>query len=87
MKENIVLVEPAAEDLATEDEVVEIRTRKAPTKYSRMDWMFEKELVAAGDVLCVINHPEEVATLIDTSTVEYQGKQMSILAWNKNVTC
>ena len=70
MKENLVLVVP----------------RKAPTKYPRMDWMFEQELVAAGDVLCVINHPEEVATLIDTSTVEYQGKQMSILAWSKKVT-
>lgn len=86
MKDNLVLVEPTAEDIANEDEAAEIRTRKAPTKYPRMDWMFEQGLVAAGDVLCVINHPEEVATLIDPSTVEYQGKQMTILAWSKKVT-
>ena len=55
MKENLILVEPTAEDLASEDEAAEIRTRKAPTKYPRMDWMFEQGLVAAGDVLCVYN--------------------------------
>ena len=86
LKKNLVLVEPTAEDLASEDEAAEIRTRKEPTKYPRMDWMFEQELVASGDVLCVINHPEEIATLIDSSTVEYQGKKMSILAWSKKVT-
>jgi len=86
MKENLVLVEPSAKELEIEDEAAELRTRKSPTKYPRMEWMFEQELVAAGDVLCVINHPEEVATLIDPSTVEYKGKQMTILAWSKKVT-
>lgn len=86
MKENLVLVEPTAEDLANENEAAEIRTRKAPAKYPRMEWMFTQGLIAAGDILCVINHPEETATLIDTSTVEYQGERMSILAWSKKVT-
>lgn len=86
MKDNLVLVEPTAEELANEDEATEIRTRKAPTKYPRMDWMLDQGLVKVGDVLCVINHPEEKAILIDSSTVEYQGKQMTILAWSKRVT-
>lgn len=86
MKENLVLVEPTTEDLASEDEATEIRTRKAPEKYPRMDWMLEQKLVSVGDVLCVINHPEEVATLIDASMVEYQGQKMSIQAWSKKVT-
>ena len=85
-KENLVLVEPTAEDLANENEAAEIRTRKAPAKYPRMEWMFTQGLIAAGDILCVINHPEETATLIDASTVEYQGERMSILAWSKKVT-
>lgn len=85
-RDNLKLVEPTVEDLARENEAEEIRTRKSPTKYPRMEWMFEQGLVAAGDVLCVINHPEEEATLIDPSTVDYNGKQMSILAWSKKVT-
>jgi len=85
-KENLVLVEPTQEEVAKENEAEELRTRKSPTKYPRMEWMFEQGLVAAGDILCVINHPEEIATLIDASTVEYNGKRMSILAWSKTVT-
>lgn len=86
MKENLVLVEPTAEDIAREDEAEELRTRKSPTKYPRMDWLLDQKLVTAGDVLCVINHPEEVAILVDSSTVEYKGKKMSIHTWSKKVT-
>ena len=45
-----------------------------------MDWMSEQKLVIACDMLCVINHPEKVATLIDPSIVEYQRKKIIILA-------
>lgn len=86
MKENLVLVEPTKEEIAIEDEADEIRTKRSYTKLPRMDWMFEQGLVAAGDILCVINHPEEVATLIDQSTVEYNGNKMTILEWSRKVT-
>lgn len=86
MKENLVLVEPTSEDIAVENEAEEIRTRKSPTKAPKMDWMFEQGLVAKGDALCLINHPEEVAVLVDVSHVQYNGQIMRILEWAKKVT-
>ena len=86
LQENLVLVEPTAQDIKAEVEAEEMRTRKSPAKYPRMEWMIEQGLVSSGDVLCVINHPQEVAILLDATNVEYQGKKMTILEWSKKVT-
>ena len=86
LQENLVLVEPSAQDIKAEVEAEEMRTRKSPAKYPRMEWMIEQGLVSPGEVLCVINHPQEIAILIDASNVEYQGKRMTILEWSKKVT-
>ena len=86
LKENLVLVEPSEEDIASEDEANEIRTKRKSTQYPRMDWMLEQGLIHIGDKIHVINHPEEIAIVVDDSNVEYKGKKMSFAHFGRLVT-
>ena len=86
LENNIVVVEPTAQEMKAEDEATEVRTRKSPTQYPKMDWLLEQKIINVGDSICVINHPEEVATLVDDSTVEYKGEKLGIQTWAKKIT-
>ena len=86
LKENLVLVEPTSEEIKKAEEAEEIRTRKSPEKLPRMKWMMEQGLISVGDKICLINHPNEVAVILDDSYVEYKGKKIKILEFAKMIT-
>lgn len=77
LEDRLVLVEPTARELLEEEEVEEARTRRSPKKLPDMAWLIEQGLVKVGDLLYVISHPDEKATIIDPEHVDYQGKTMS----------
>lgn len=85
LEENLVLVESSEEDIKEDDEVTESRLVKRTTM-PRLDWMMEQGILKPGDQICVISHPEEIATLIDGNHVEYKGEQMSALEFGKKIT-
>ena len=86
LKKNLVLVEPTSKEIKEEEAAEEIRTRKSPEKLPRMQWMIEQGLISVGDRICVINHPNEVAVILDDSYVEYNGKRIKILEFTKRIT-
>lgn len=77
LKDNLVLVEPTEEEIANEEEAAEIRTKRTSTTLARTDWLLEQGLIKIGDPIHVINHPEEIAIIVDESNVEYKGNKMS----------
>lgn len=77
LKDNLVLVEPTLEDIEKENEAEEIRTRKSPQRYPKFDWLIEQNILHIGDRICVINHPNQFATVVDGNGVEYCGDYMS----------
>ena len=83
LQENLVLVEPTAQDIKAEEEAEEMRTKRT---LPRMDWLIEQGVVKIGDKLHLINHPEAVVTLVDSNHVDYNGKILSIQKWAREVT-
>ncbi len=86
LRENLVLVEPSNTDIENENVADEIRTKRSVTQLPRMDWLLEQGLVHIGDRIHVINHPEEIAVIVDENNVEYQGVTMSFLKYGCTVT-
>lgn len=86
LKENLVLVEPTLEEIKKDEEAEEIRIRKSPEKLPKMNWMMEQGLIKKGEKICLINRPDDIATIIDDSYVEYNGEKMKILAFAKKIT-
>ena len=84
LEDHLVLVEPSAKQLKDEEEAEEIRTKRA--SLPKLDWMVEEGLVNIGDKICVISHPEEIATVVDGKHVEYHGEIMSLNAYGCKVT-
>lgn len=83
-EENLVLKEPSSKEIKNEEEAEEIRTKR--NSLPKLDWMIEKGVVDVGDIICVISHPNEVATIIDGKHVEYKGETMSMNAFGCKVT-
>lgn len=42
-----------------------------------MDWLIDQGIINTDDEVHLINHPEEIATVIDSKNVEYKGEKMS----------
>lgn len=84
LEDHLVLVEPSAKEVKDEEEAEEIRIKR--TSLPKLDWMIEQGLVNIGDRLCVISHPNEVATIIDGKHVEYNGETMSMNVFGCKVT-
>lgn len=82
--DNLVLVEPSAKERAAEEEAEETRVKRA--KLPKLDWMIEQGLVHVGDKICVISHPEEVATIVSGKEVEYRGERMTLNVYGCKVT-
>lgn len=83
MEDHLVLVEPSAKQLKDE-EAEEIWTKRAPLP--KLDWMLVQGLVNVGERICVISHPNEVATIVDGKHVEYKGETMSFNVYGCKVT-
>ena len=74
LEDNLVLVKPTAKEMEDEDEAT---TKRKSTQLPKMDWLIDQGIINTGDEVYLINHPEEVATVIDSKNVEYKGEKMS----------
>lgn len=81
---HLVLVEPSAKEAKDEEKAEEIRIKK--TFLPKLDWMIEQGLVKPGDKICVISHPNEVATIIDGRHVAYNDEIMSMNGFGCKIT-
>ena len=83
-EENLVLNEPSSKEMKDEEEAEKIRTKR--TSLPKLDWMIEQGIVSVGDKICVISHPNEVATIVDGKHVKYKGETMSMNVFGCKVT-
>ena len=49
-----------------------------------MDWLIEQGIINTGDEVYLINHPEEVVTVIDSKNVEYKGRRCLLINLDVN---
>lgn len=75
LENHLVLVEPSAKQIKDEVEAEKIRIKR--TSLPKLDWMIGQGLIKPGDKICVISHPNEVATLVDDNNVEYRDELMT----------
>ena len=83
LEDNLVLVEPTAKEMEDEDEAT---TKRKSTQLPKMDWLIEQGIISIGDEVYLINHPEEVATVVDAKNVEYKGEKMSFNQYGCEIT-
>lgn len=74
LEDNLILVEPTTKEMEDEDEAT---TKRKSTQLPKMDWLIEQGIISIDDEVYLINHPEEVATVVDSKNVEYKGEKMS----------
>ena len=83
LEDNLVLVEPTAKEMEDEDEAT---TKRKSTQLPKMDWLIEQGIINIGDEVYLINHPEEVATVVDAKNVEYKSEKMSFNQYGCEIT-
>ena len=81
LEDNLVLVEPTAKEM--EDEAI---NKRKSTQLPKMDWLIDQGIINIGDEVYLINHPEEVATIVDSKNVEYKGEKMSFNQYGCELT-
>ena len=81
-EENLVLVEPTDEEVEDENDA----TTKGRTTLPKMGWLIEQGIINIGDEVYIINHPEEVATVVDSDNVEYKGEKMPFWKYGCEIT-
>lgn len=74
LEDNLVLVEPTAKEMEDEDEAT---TKRKSTQLPKMDWLIDQGIINIGDEVYLINHPEEVAVIVDARNVRYKDQVMS----------
>ncbi len=74
LEDNLVLVEPTAKEMEEDDEAT---TRRKTTQLPKMDWLMDQGIINIGDEVYLINHPEEIAVVVDAKNVKYKDKIMS----------
>lgn len=74
LEDNLVLVEPTEKEMNEEDEAT---TKRKSTQLPKIDWLIEQGILNIGDKVYLINHPEEVAVVVDSKNVEYRGEKIS----------
>lgn len=84
LESNLVLVEPSAKQLEDEEEAETIRTKR--TTLPKLDWMIEQGVVSVGDEICVIPHPDKIATIVDGKHVKYNDEIMSLNVFGCKIT-
>lgn len=83
LEDNLVLVEPTVKEMDDEDEAT---TKRKSTQLPKMDWLINQGIINIGDEVYLINHPEEVAVIVDSKNVEYKGKKMSFNQYGCELT-
>ena len=83
LEDNLVLVEPTAKEMEDEDEAT---TKRKSTQLPKMDWLIDQGVINIGDEVFLINHPEEVAIVVDAKNVEYKGEKMSFNQFGCEIT-
>ena len=83
LEDNLILVEPTTKEMEDEDEAT---TKRKSTQLPKMDWLIDQGIINIGDVVYLINHPEEVATVVDSKNVEYKGEKMSFNQYGCELT-
>lgn len=84
LESNLVLVEPSAKQLEDEEEAETIRAKR--TALPKLDWMIEQGVVSVGDEICVISHPDKIATIVDGKHVKYNDEIMSLNVFGCKIT-
>lgn len=85
-KNSLHLVEPTTNDLKNEEEATEIRFKKKVSKLPKMKWLIEQNIVHIGDEIYVLNHPEEIAIIVSSDNVNYNGEIMSFNQFGCKIT-
>ena len=70
-------------EMEDEDEAT---TKRKSTQLPKMDWLIDQGIINIGDEVYLINHPEEVATVVDSKNVEYKGEKMSFNQYGCELT-
>ena len=83
LEDNLILVEPTTKEMEDEDEAT---TKRKSTQLPKMDWLIDQGIINIGDEVYLINHPEEVATVVDSKNVEYKGEKMSFNQYGCELT-
>lgn len=83
LEDNLVLVEPTAKEMEDEDEAT---TKRKSTQLPKMDWLIAQGIINIGDEVYLINHPEEVAIVVDAKNVEYKGEKKSFNQYGCELT-
>lgn len=86
LEENLVLVEPSFKEIKDEEEAEEIRTKRSFTSLPKFERLIKEGLIKIGDEICVISHPNEIATIVDGKHVSYNGEIMSMNSFGCKVT-
>ena len=68
------------------EKTIATKTKDSHAKYPKMDWLMQQGIIKAGDDIYVINHPEDIASVIDANTVEFNGEKMSFNQFGCKVT-
>ena len=61
-------------------------SKEAPRKSPRMTDLIQAGMIAPGDKLRLRARPDEVATVVDGTTCEYRGAQMTYNKWERAAT-
>jgi len=83
LEDNLTLVEPTEQEQNDEDQA---RTKRRTTQLPKMKWLMEHGIIQVGDNVYLINHPDEVAVVIDSNNVNYKGELMSFNKFGCKVT-
>ena len=83
---NLVLCEPSKNQIQSEEEAEEIRTKREFTLLPKLDWLIANNVVEIGDEICIVNKSNELALIVDSENVEYKGKKMSLNHFGKIIT-
>jgi len=82
-RDNLVLVEPAAKEMADEDEAT---IKRKFTQLAKIDLLIKQGIVNIVDEVYLINHIEEIAIVVDSKNVEYKGEKMSFNQFGYELT-
>ena len=83
LADNLILVERTAKEQDDEDEA---RTKRKSTQLPKMDWLIQQGIINVGDEVYLINHPEEIAKVVDYRNVEYNGRIISFNQFGCEIT-
>ena len=86
LEDHLVLVEPSAKQIKDEEKAEEIRIKRSFTSLPKLDWMIKEGIIKIGDQICVISHPEAIATIVDEKHVNFNGEIMPMNSFGCKVT-